>query len=36
MMRNALGPEEGGSGVKLDRNKYLESVKFWSENVVLS
>ncbi len=36
MMRNALGKEEGGSGVPLDRAKYLESVKFWSENVVVS
>lgn len=26
MMRNALGVEEGGSGVKLSRDKYLESV----------
>jgi hypothetical protein len=35
MMRNALGKEEGGSGVQLDREKYLESVRFWSENVVV-
>ena len=26
MMRNALGREEGGSGVPLDKNKYLKSV----------
>jgi len=31
MMRNALGVEEGGSGVSLDRKKYLESVNFWSK-----
>ena len=31
MMRNALGKEEGGSGVKLNRDKYIESVKFWSK-----
>ena len=32
MMRNALGKEEGGSGVKLDRELYKQSVKFWNEN----
>lgn len=35
MMRNALGAEEGGSGVKLDREKYLESVSFWSKNAII-
>jgi Protein of unknown function (DUF3228) len=35
MMRNALGKEEGGSGVSLDRSKYLESVKFWTGNVLI-
>ena len=29
MLRNALGKEEGGSGVKLERIKYNESVEFW-------
>ncbi|ETO13679.1 hypothetical protein RFI_23690 [Reticulomyxa filosa] len=29
MMRNVLPLEEGGSGVKLDREKYLQSVEFW-------
>lgn len=29
MMRNALGVEEGGSGVPLDRAAYLRSVEFW-------
>lgn len=32
MMRNALGVEEGGSGVKLDRAAYARSVEFWSRN----
>ena len=32
MMRNALGAEEGGSGVGLDRAKYTESVEFWSKH----
>lgn len=35
MMRNALGPTEGGSGVPLDREKYLESVEFWSKNAIV-
>lgn len=30
MMRNALGVEEGGSGVALDRDAYRRSVEFWS------
>ena len=30
MMGNALGTEEGGSGVKLDRKEYERSVKFWN------
>ena len=29
MMRNALGAEEGGSGVKLNREEYKKSVDFW-------
>ena len=29
IMRNALGVEEGGSGVPLDRDAYLRSVEFW-------
>ena len=29
MMRNALGVEEGGSGVALDRGAYRRSVAFW-------
>lgn len=29
MMRNALGVEEGGSGVPLDREAYARSVAFW-------
>lgn len=35
MMRNALGKEEGGSGVKLDREKYYRSVEFWSKHAVM-
>jgi hypothetical protein len=32
MMRNALGVEEGGSGVPMDRAAYRRSVEFWSNN----
>lgn len=32
MMRNALGVEEGGSGVPLDREAYRRSVEFWEHN----
>lgn len=32
MMRNALGVEEGGSGVPLDRVAYEKSVAYWSHH----
>jgi len=32
MMRNALGVEEGGSGVPLDREAYQRAVAFWDRN----
>ncbi len=32
MMRNALGVEEGGSGVAIDRDAYLRAVEFWEHN----
>lgn len=32
MMRNALGANEGGSGVPIDRDAYKASVKFWAEH----
>jgi hypothetical protein len=32
MMRNALGVEEGGSGVPLDRDAYRRSVEYWSHH----
>lgn len=35
MMRNALGKEEGGSGVPLDREKYMTSVAFWTKHVAI-
>ena len=35
MMRNALGVKEGGSGVPINREKYLESVEFWKNNAIV-
>jgi hypothetical protein len=35
MMRNALGKEEGGSGVPLDREKYKQSVEFWEKYALI-
>jgi hypothetical protein len=32
MMRNALGVDEGGSGVTMDRDAYRRSVAFWEHN----
>lgn len=36
VMRNALGKEQGGSGIPLDRDAYMESVNYWKDNVVVS
>lgn len=32
MLRNALGVEEGGSGVPIDREAYRRAVEFWEAN----
>lgn len=32
MLRNALGVEEGGSGIPLDREKYTQSVNYWKDH----
>ena len=32
MMRNALGKEQGGSGVELKREEYLKSVTYWKNH----
>eukprot|EP00808_Paulinella_micropora_P031275 g48626.t1 len=32
MLRNALGKDQGGSGVALDREKYQASVDYWSKH----
>ena len=34
-MRNALGKEEGGSGIPLDRTAYLKSVEFWKDHALI-
>lgn len=34
MMRNALGVDEGGSGVAVDAAAYRASVKFWDEHAI--
>ena len=34
-MRNALGVDEGGSGVPLDRKAYQRSVEFWNTHVAV-
>ena len=33
MMRNALGKEEGGSGVPLDKETYMKRVNYWRQRV---
>lgn len=35
MLRNALGREEGGSGVPLDKQKYADSVAYWEEHATI-
>ena len=35
MMRNALGVEEGGSGVPINREAYKKSVAFWSQHATV-
>jgi len=35
-MRNALGKDEGGSGIPLDRESYLEAVAYWKDHATVS
>ena len=35
IMRNALGVEEGGSGIPLNRDAYLKSVQFWQKHALV-
>ena len=34
-MRNALGVEEGGSGVAIDKEAYLKSAEYWNKNIMI-
>ena len=35
IFRNCLGKEHGGSGVMIDKDKYMESIEFWSKYATL-
>ncbi|KAF4027805.1 hypothetical protein GN244_ATG20562 [Phytophthora infestans] len=35
MMRNAVGKEQGGSGVPLDRGEYMKAVEYWRNHAVI-
>lgn len=35
MLRNALGKDEGGSGVTLDRKAYTQSVEYWTSHATI-
>ncbi|GKY95685.1 hypothetical protein MPSEU_000529500 [Mayamaea pseudoterrestris] len=35
-MRNALGKEEGGSGIPIDRAQYMQAVDYWNCHAVVS
>ena len=35
MMRNALGRDQGGSGVALDAVKYQEAVDYWKRHAIV-
>ncbi len=36
MFRNALGKEEGGSGVPLVKEEYIKSVEYWKDHAVVT
>ncbi len=35
IIRNALGVKEGGSGVPLDRERYMKAVEFWGKHATV-
>lgn len=35
-MRNALGKEHGGSGVEIDREKYMEAFEYWKDHATVT
>lgn len=36
IFRNALGKEHGGSGVDIDREKYMESYEYWKDHATVT
>jgi len=36
VMRNALGKDQGGSGVPLDREAYMKSYEYWNKHATIS
>ena len=35
-MRNALGKDEGGSGIPINRDAYMEAVSYWKDHASIS
>lgn len=35
-MRNALGKEEGGSGIPIDKESYMEAYRYWNTHATVS
>ena len=35
IMRNALGKDQGGSGVPIEKEKYMKSVEYWSDKALI-
>lgn len=35
MMRNAVGKEQGGSGVPIDKDEYMKAVEYWRKHAVI-
>jgi len=35
-MRNALGKAEGGSGIPIDREAYMEAYNYWKDHANIS
>lgn len=36
VMRNALGREEGGSGVPIDREAYEKACDYWDKHAIIA
>ncbi len=35
-MRNALGVEEGGSGIPINREAYMAAYRYWNDHAIVS